>query len=119
MEDAMKSKTKLVKRTRKPLPKKVVRQKSSTAKRAQPKNSLSQQQTAILKRVWPRISKSTKFARLPAGQSIVSYALPSGERTAATLMWYTFTHGPRVYGHYDDASDVCYVGEIIEQVGHQ
>jgi hypothetical protein len=114
MEDAMKSKAKLVKRTRKPVPKKVVRQKSPTSKRTQPKYGLTHQQKEILKRVWPRISKSTKFVKVSAGQSTVSYALPSGERTTATLMWYTFTHGPRVYGHFDDASNMCYVGEIIE-----
>ena len=110
----MKSKAKPVKRARKPIPKKIVRQRSSTAKRAQPKNGLNQQQKEILKRVWPRISDSTQFIKLLEGQSTVSYALPSGEVTTATLMWFTFTHGPRVYGHYDDASDLCYVGEIIE-----
>ena len=110
----MKSKAKAVKPTRKPVPKKVVRAKSSTSKRAQPKKGLTQQQIAVLKRVWPRISKSTKFVKVPAGQSMVSHVLPSGERTTVTLMWYTFTHGPRVYGHYDDAGDVCYVGDIIE-----
>jgi hypothetical protein len=114
MEDEMKSKAKPVKRARKPVPKKAVRQRSAPAKRAQPRNGLSQQQKEILKRVWPRISDSTKFVKLVKGQSMVSYAPPSGGVTTATLMWYTFTHGPRVYGHYDDASDVCYVGEIIE-----
>jgi hypothetical protein len=60
-------------------------------------------------------NKSTeKFVELPGSQTTVSYALPSGETTTTTLVWYTFSHGPRVYGHYDDASDVCYVGEIIE-----
>jgi hypothetical protein len=114
MEDVMKSKTKPVKRARKPVPKKAARQRSAPAKRAQPRNGLSQQQREILKRVWPRISDSTKFVKLLKGQSTISYALPAGEATTVTLMWYTFTHGPRVYGHYDDASDVCYVGEIVE-----
>jgi hypothetical protein len=113
-EDVMKTKTKPVKRARKPVPKKVVRQRSAPAKRAQPRNGLSQQQKEILKRVWPRISDPTKFVKLLEGQSTVSYALPEGNVTTATLMWYTFSHGPRVYGHYDDANDVCYVGKIIE-----
>lgn len=45
---------------------------------------------------------------------MVSYALPAGNVTTAALMWYTFSHGPRVYGQYDDANDVCYVGKIIQ-----
>ena len=110
----MKSKAKLVKRVHKPVPKKAVRQRSAPAKRAQPRNGLSQQQKEILKRVWPSISESTKFVKLLEGQSMISYALPSGEATTTTLVWYTFSHGPRVYGHYEDVSDVCYVGEIIE-----
>jgi hypothetical protein len=110
----MKSKAKPVKRVRKPVPKKAVRQRSAPAKRTQPKNDLSQQQKEILKRVWPRISDKTKFAMVPESQTTVSYALPSGETNTTTLVWYTFSHGPRVYGHYDDAGDVCYVGEIIE-----
>jgi hypothetical protein len=113
-EDVMKSKAKPVKRARKPIPKKPVRQKKTLTKRAWPKSDLSQQQKEILKKVWPRISDSTKFVRLVVGQSTVSYATKSGEVTTATLVWYTFTHGPRVHGHYDDASDVCYVGEIVE-----
>jgi hypothetical protein len=110
----MKSKAKPVKRTRKPVPKKAVRQRSAPAKHAQPRNGLSQQQKEILKRVWPRISDSTKFVKLPESQTTVSYALPSGETTTTTLVWYTFSHGPRVFGYYDDASDVCYISEIIE-----
>ncbi len=110
----MKTKTKPVKRTRKPVPKKAAHQRSAPAKRAQPRNGLRQPQKEILKRVWPRISDSTKFVKLLEGQRTISYALASGDVTAATLVWYTFSHGPRVYGHYDDASDVCYVGEIIE-----
>lgn len=110
----MKSKAKPVKRARKPIPKKAVRRTSAPAKSAQPQSDLSQQQREILKRAWPRISDLTKFVKLVESQSTVSYATKSGEVTTATLVWYTFTHGPRVYGHYDDASDVCYVGEIIE-----
>jgi hypothetical protein len=114
LEVVMKSKAKPVKRARKPVPKKAVRRGSAPAKSAQPKDGLTKQQKEILKKVWPKISGSTKIVQLPAGQSMVIYVAPSGDMTTATLVWFTFTHGPRVFGHYDDAGDVCYVGEIIE-----
>lgn len=94
--------------------KREVRKTRSTSKRAQPKKGLGQHQREILVRVWPKISNATKLVELPEGQSTVSYALPSGETTTMTLIWYTFSHGPRVYGQYDDANDVCYIGKIIE-----
>lgn len=110
----MKPKTKQVKRNRKPVPKRVMRKTRPTPRRTLPKKGLSQHQREILVRVWPRISDKTKFVELPESQTTVSYALPSGETTTTTLVWYTFSHGPRVYGHYEDANDVCYVGKIIE-----
>jgi hypothetical protein len=110
----MKSKSKLDPRARKPVPKQALRSKSAYAKSAQTQKGFSKQQKEILKKVWPRISGSTKIVQLPEGQSMVIYVAPSGDMTTATLVWFTFTHGPRVFGHYDDASDVCYVGEIIE-----
>jgi hypothetical protein len=114
MEGAMKSKTKQVKRSRKPELKKVVRKTRSTSKRTQSKKGFGQHQRDILVKVWPEISGATKIVELPESQSIVSYALPSRKITTMTLMWYSFSHGPRVYAHYDDANDVCYVGKIIE-----
>ena len=110
----MKTKTKQVKRNRKPAAKSVMRKTRPAPRRTQPKKGLRQEQREILVRVWPRISDKTKFVELSGSQTTVSYALPSGETTTTTLVWYTFSHGPRVYGHYDDVSDVCYVGEIIE-----
>ena len=110
----MKPKAKSAKRNRKPVAKKVVRKTQTASKRAQPEKTISQPQREILVRVWSGISDKTKFVELPEHQTMVSYTLPSGETNTTTLAWYTFSHGPRVYGHYDEANDVCYVSKIIE-----
>lgn len=110
----MKSKTKLVKRKNKPAPKKVARKSPPTRAQAQPRKGLSQVKRDILTRVWPKISDKTKIVELPESASTISYPLPSGESTTANLMWYSFSHGPRVYGLYDDANDVVYVGKIVQ-----
>jgi hypothetical protein len=110
----MKTKTKQVTRNRKLAPKKVVRKTRPAPMHTRRKQGLSQHQREILVRVWPRISDKTKIVELPDTQTTVSYAHPSGETATTTLVWYTFSHGPRVYGYYDDANDVCYLGKIIE-----
>jgi hypothetical protein len=110
----MKAKTKSLKRSRKEISKKAAHKVKTSTRRAKPTSGFSKEQREIAARVWPRISTSTKFVQLPEGQGSVSYKLPSGEVTTATLKWFTFTHGPRVFGHYDDANDICYIGEIIE-----
>jgi len=47
-------------------------------------------------------------------QLSVTYRLPSGEMTTSTLKWFSFSNGPRIFGHYDEANDTCYIGKIIE-----
>jgi hypothetical protein len=108
----MKAKTRTSKR--KVFPKKPVRKMKTIARRHKPAQMFSKHQREIAARVWPRITTATKFVQAREEQVSITYKLPSGEVTTATLKWFTFTHGPRVFGHYDDANDICYIGEIIE-----
>lgn len=64
--------------------------------------------------IWPRIKDSTKFVELPEFQTSVTYALPSGEVYTASLNWYSVSHGSKIFGHYDDENDVCYIGKFVE-----
>ena len=108
----MKSTTKSSKR--KAVPKKPVRQVKTTARRAKPAREFSKHQREIAARVWPRITNATKFVQARAEQLSVTYKLPSGEMTTSTLKWFSFSNGPRIFGHYDEANDTCYIGKIIE-----
>ena len=67
------------------------------------------------KKIWPSIKDSTKFVQVPEFQGAITYTLPSGEVFTTALKWYTVTLGPRIFGHYDDANDVCYIAKFIER----
>jgi hypothetical protein len=108
----MKSKTKPSKS--KPVPQKPLRKMKTTSRRAKPVQEFSKHQREIAVRVWPRITNNTKFVQAREGQVNVTYKLPSGEVTTASLKWFSFSNGPRVFGHYDEANDTCYISKIIE-----
>jgi hypothetical protein len=108
----MKSATRSPKR--KAVPKKPVRQAKTTARRAKPAQEFSKHQREIAARVWPRITNATKFVQAREEQVSITYKLPSGEMTTSTLKWFSFSNGPRIFGHYDEANDTCYIGKIIE-----
>ena len=108
----MKAKTKSSKC--KVVPKKPVRKVKTTARRAKPAQGFSKHQREIAARVWPRITNATEYVQARAEQLSVTYRLPSGEVTTSTLKWFSFSNGPRIFGHYDEANDTCYIGKIIE-----
>lgn len=107
----------------KPRPKGQVRKKSlaqskkklAKTKRVSAKQtSISQSEKAFAKTIWPGIKGSTRFVKLAEFQESVTYSLPSGQEFTVTLKWFTVSHGPRIFGHYDDQNDVCYIGKFIE-----
>ena len=108
----MKAKTKSSKC--KVVPKKPVRKVKTTARRAKPAQGFSKHQREIAARVWPRITNATEYVQARAEQLSVTYKLPSGEMITSTLKWFSFSNGPRIFGHYDEANDTCYIGKIIE-----
>jgi hypothetical protein len=91
--------------------KKAVPVKKDTAKSTE----ASPSKREFAKFVWPRIKESTTFVDVPETQGTVSYARPSGEQVTATLKWYTVSHGPRILGHYDEETDVCYIGQFFQR----
>ena len=76
--------------------------------------AVSPKAVEFAKSVWPSMNKSTKFVAVPEFQTAVTYTLPSGESYTTTLKWFSVSHGSRILGHYDEAIDVCYVGQFIE-----
>ena len=108
----MKSTTKSSKR--KAVPKKPVGKVKTTERRAKPAQEFSKHQREIAARVWPRITNATKLVQAREEQLSVTYRLPLGEVTTSTLKWFSFSNGPRIFGHYDEANDTCYIGKIIE-----
>jgi hypothetical protein len=110
----MKAKTKSLKRSRKEISKKAAHKVKTSARRAKPAQEFSKHQREIAARVWPRITNATKFVQAREEQLSIIYKLPSGEVTTSTLKWFSFSNGPRIFGHYDEANDICYIGEIIE-----
>jgi len=110
----MKAKTKSVKRSRKETSKKAAHKVKTSTRRAKPAHEFSKHQREIAARVWPRITNATKLVQAREEQLSVTYKLPSGEVTTSTLKWFSFSNGPRIFGHYDEANDTCYIGKIIE-----
>jgi hypothetical protein len=91
-----------------------VRKMKTNARRAKAAQKFNKHQREIAARVWSRITNATKFVQASGEQASVTFKLPSGEVTSASLKWFIFSHGPRVFGHYDDANDTCYISKIIE-----
>ncbi len=85
-----------------------------SAKRANSKSGRVTRKQQFAQVIWPGIKGSTKFVELPEFQTTVTYTLPSGEAHTASLNWYSVSHGSRIFGHYDDKNDVCYVGKFVE-----
>lgn len=107
----------------KPKPKAPIRKKSLAqnkkkpvkAKRVSAKQpSTSSREQEFARTIWRGIGTATKFVRVSEFQTSVEYSLPSGQPITATLKWYSVSHGPRIFGHYDDQNDVCYIGKFIE-----
>ncbi len=88
--------------------------KRESAKRASSKGGRAARAKQFAQVIWPRIKDSTKFVELPEFQTTVTYTLPSGEAHTASLNWYSVSHGSRIFGHYDDKNDVCYIGKFVE-----
>jgi hypothetical protein len=66
------------------------------------------------KKVFPVITDRTRFEMVSEGQSTVSYTLRSGKVFNATLTWYSTPDGHRIFAHYDEDNNVCYVGKFVE-----
>ena len=91
------------------------RRKTVKNKRASPKQtSVSPSMREFAKTMWPGVGDSTRFVQLPEFQGAVTYSLPSGIVITTSLKWYTVSHGSRIYGHYDDENNVCYIGKFVE-----
>jgi hypothetical protein len=91
------------------------RRKAGKIKRASPKQTnVSPNMREFAKTIWPGIGDATKFVQLPEFQGAVTYSLPSGKEITTSLKWYTFSHGSRIFGHYDDENNVCYIGKFVE-----
>lgn len=87
---------------------------SKSAKRAGAKRGLGTSKKQFARMIWPRIKDSTKFVELSEFQTTVTYKLRSGQLYTASLNWYGVSHGPRIFGHYDDENGVCYIGKFVE-----
>jgi hypothetical protein len=91
------------------------KKKSAKTKRVSAKQtSIAKREQEFAKTIWPGIQSSTRFVQVPEFQGSVTYSLPSGQEFTATLKWFTVSHGSRIFGHYDDQNDVCYIGKFVE-----
>ncbi len=91
------------------------RKKSEKTARVSPRQTgVSQSKKEFAKTIWQGIGDATKFVQVSEFQGAVTYSLRSGQEFTATLKWYAVSHGPRIFGHYDDENDVCYIGKFVE-----
>jgi hypothetical protein len=91
---------------RKPTPKRTASRKPRTARRSQAAPPGKKEFARV---IWPAIRASTRFTELRETQSFV--ILRDG--STAALAWYSVSHGPRIFGYYDDKSNVCYIGKYM------
>ncbi len=85
-----------------------------SAKGTRSEGGLGSRKKQFAKMIWPRIKDSTKFVELPEFQTTVTYTLRSGKPYTASLNWYGVSHGSKIFGHYDDENDICYIGKFVE-----
>ncbi len=88
--------------------------KRASAKAGRSESDLLARKKQFAKMMWPAIKGSTRFVEVPESQGTVTYTLPSGRIYTAWLNWYSVSHGSRIFGHYDDYNDVCYIGKFVE-----
>lgn len=102
----------------KPKAKKVTKRKPAAPRRGSAKRASHIEgrggKKEFAKVIWPRIKGSTKFVEVPEFQAAVTYRLRSGQLYTASLNWYGVSHGSKIFGHYDEENNVCYIGKFIE-----
>ncbi len=101
----------------KPKAKKVTKRKPAAPRRGSAKRTSRRgglaRKIEFAKVIWPRIKGSTKFVEVPEFQAAVTYRLRSGQLYTAWLNWYGVSHGSKIFGHYDEENNVCYIGKFI------